>query len=387
MKLIDVNDKRTSRKFIQFPVGLYKNEKNWIRPLDKDIEAVFDPLKNKTFKNGSCERWLLEHQGNVIGRIAAFVNEKTVFKDNDQPTGGVGFFDCINNQEAANILFDKCKAWLSEKGMEAMDGPINFGERDAWWGLLVDGFHIQPNYRCNYHYPYYQMLFENYGWQVYFKQFTFVRKIIHPFHPRIYQKAELTAKDPNFHYKQFKLSALDKFTEDFRVIYNKAWASHEGVAEMSEAQAKAIINSIKPIIDEKIIMFAYYKDEPAAFYINLPEVNQLFKHVNGKLDLAGKLKFLWHRTIRSNKKMLGLVFGVVPEYQGKGLDGGIVIAMANVVQGTYQRYKDLEMNWIGDFNRKMVLVARQIGGDIGKTHHTYRYLFDREKEFKRMPIK
>lgn len=387
MELIEVKSKQEQQDFVEMAVQLYKGEKYWIRPLDKDVHAVFDGEKNKTFKFGRCVRWLLKREGQIIGRIAAFVNDKTKNKDNDQPTGGCGFFECINDQGAANLLFNTAKEWLLEQGMEAMDGPINFGDRDKWWGLLVDGFDIEPNYQCNYHFPYYQELFENYGFQVYFKQFTFIRNTFDPFHPRIQEKAEVLNRDPDYTFEHMKLSNLEKYTEDFRQVYNVAWANHDGVAEMSKEQSQSIMKQMKPIIDEKIIWFAYYKGDPVAFYLNLPEVNQIFKHVNGKLDLLGKLKFVWHKWRKTNKKMLGLVFGVAPAHQGKGLDGALVMATAQMVQKDYKRYPILEMNWIGDFNRKMILVVKQVGGEIGKTHHTYRYLFDRNKPFERMPIK
>ena len=386
MKIVEVNTPKLAKQFIQLPVRLYRNEPQWIRPLDKDIENVFDPEKNKTFRNGECIRWVLQDShGEVIGRIAAFINKKTVHKDNDQPTGGVGFFECINDQKTANLLFDTGKQWLENKGMEAMDGPVNFGERDKWWGLLVDGFEIEPNYCCNYNFPYYQQLFEAYGFQTYFKQFTFGRKVRDPFSARLMEKAEKVMKQPGYSFRHLEMKKLDKYTEDFRTVYNKAWARHKGVAQMSSLQAKNIMKQIKPIIDEKIIWYGYYEDEPIAFYINLPEVNQIFKHVNGKLDLIGKLKFLWHKYTRSCNKMLGLVFGIAPEHQGKGLEGALVMATAQMVQKDYQRYDDLEMNWIGDFNPKMIRVVEQVGGDIVKTHITYRKLFDETIPFKRCP--
>lgn len=387
MEVAEVKSKQDIREFIHLPVRLYKDEDNWIRPLNKDIEGVFDPLKNKTFKYGECIRWIAKKNGETVGRIAAFINSKTANKDNDQPTGGIGFFESVNDQEVANLLFDTCKTWLQDKGMEAMDGPINFGDRDKWWGLLIDGFDIQPNYQCNYNFPYYQDLLEHYGFQLYFKQFTFIRNTFDPFHPRIMKKAEILNEDPDYSFEHMKLKNLKKYANDFRLVYNKAWANHDGVAEMTKEQADSVMKQMKPIIDEKIIWFAYYKGDPVAFYINLPEVNQIFKHVNGKLDLIGKLKFVWHKWRKTNKKMLGLVFGVAPEHQGKGLDGALVMATAQMVQKDYRRYPILEMNWIGDFNRKMIIVVKQVGGEIGKTHHTYRYLFDRNKPFERMPIK
>jgi len=118
-KLIEVDDKAAIKEFLNFPSKLYKSDKHWIRPLDEDIEAVFDKSKNKNFRHGDAIRWLLKDQKqNTIGRVAAFYNEKTA-KKNQQPTGAMGFFDCINNQQAADILFDACRSWLVEKGMEA----------------------------------------------------------------------------------------------------------------------------------------------------------------------------------------------------------------------------------------------------------------------------
>ncbi len=72
-----------------------------------------------------------------VGRIAAFIDYE-IARNNEQPTGGVGFFECINSPEAATQLFDTAKEWLQQRGMEALDGPINFGDRDRWWGLLVE---------------------------------------------------------------------------------------------------------------------------------------------------------------------------------------------------------------------------------------------------------
>jgi hypothetical protein len=144
---------------------------------------------------------------------------------------------------------------------------------------------------------------------------------------------------------------------------------------------------LKPIMDEKIIWFGYYKDEPIAFYLNIPEINQIFKYVNGKLDLIGKIKFLYHKKMGSCKKMLGLVFGVTPKFQGRGVEGALIISTAKMVQDDYHRYPLLEMNWIGDFNPKMIKIVEQLGsGEIVKTHATYRKLFDESKPFKRKPI-
>jgi hypothetical protein len=387
MKLIEVTSPRHVRSFLDFPVKLYKKNHHWIRPLDTDVEAVFNKKKNKAFQHGTCIRWILENEaGKIIGRIAAFVYDKTTHKGNDQPTGGIGFFDCINDLQAAFLLFDRCKEWLQNKGMEAMDGPINFGTRDKWWGLLIEGYNLDPNYQCNYNFPYYKDFFEAYGFQAYFYQFTYGRKVMGPLDIKVEEKAALVAKDSNYTFRHVENIDFVKLADDIRHVYNKAWANRGEIAELSQAQARTIVKQMKPIMDKKLLWFGYYKQDPIAFFISLPEVNQVFKHVNGNLNWLGKLKFIYHTWRKTNKKAFGVLFGVVPEHQGKGVDGGIIMAMRKVVQEEYLRYEDYEMNWIGDFNTKMIRVAEQVTPEIVKRHITYRKLFDETKPFKRYPI-
>ena len=143
---------------------------------------------------------------------------------------------------------------------------------------------------------------------------------------------------------------------------------------------------MKPIIDERIIWFGYYNEDPVCFYINLPEVNQIFKYLDGKLDLIGKLKFLYHRWRGSGRKMFGVAFGITPEHQGKGLEGALIMATNTVVIEKNRKYDELEFNWVGDFNPKMIRVLERVGTYNCKTHITYRKLFDPQREFERMPI-
>src|SRR5687767_11802993 len=150
MQLTEVITPALALAFIRVNVELNRSNPNYIRPLDKDVDEVFNPEKNKTFRHGECIRWLLlDPNGKCIGRIAAFINKKYKNKGDEFPVGGIGFFDCINDQSAADMLFDVAKHWLLKRGVEAMDGPINFGERDRWWGLVTEGFQ-EPLYCMNY---------------------------------------------------------------------------------------------------------------------------------------------------------------------------------------------------------------------------------------------
>lgn len=385
MKLIEVNTSKLAKEFLQVAIELYKNDTNWIRPWDKDINDVFDPQKNKAFRNGEVIRWILKDEnGNLTGRIAAFVQNKYKNKGDDISVGGIGFFECINNRKAADMLFDVAKHWLMQKGMEAMDGPINFGERDRWWGLVTEGFK-EPIYLMNYNPPYYQTLFEEYGFNIFYNQICWHLSIDTQLQPKFYEQHKIYSAQPEFSARHIRKNQLEKFARDFCTVYNKAWARHEGNKEMSEEMALKIFKAMKPVMDESLIWFAYHKEEPIAMWINLPDLNQIIKYLNGQFNLFSKLKFMWLRYRKVCKKFTGIVFGVVPEFQGRGVDYFMIVEGANLIQGRRQ-YDELELQWQGDFNPKMLNISRNLGATQSRNLATYRYLFDRTKEFKRHPM-
>jgi len=385
MHLHEVTDRRSAHEFIMVNVEINKNDPNYIRPLDKDIHEVFDTKKNKTFRHGEATRWILkDDDGKLIGRIAAFVNKKYRNKGDDIPIGGIGFFDCTNDQNAADMLFDVAKHWLLQRGMEAMDGPINFGERDRWWGLLVEGFE-PPVYCLNYNQPYYRQLFENYGFRVFFNQVCFAMKVDLQLPPKYFNVHKIFAADPAFSARHIHKGQLTKFAKDFTTVYNKAWAGHGGLKQLSEKVVIKMFKAMKPVMDEKINWFIYYNNEPIGIWINLPDLNQWFKYLNGKFDLFHKLKFLWIKKTKRCTKFTGLVFGIVPEFQGKGADAYMVVEGAKIIQGQ-RLYDSYEMQWIGEFNPKMINVAESLPNYRSRKLITYRYMFDRAKEVRPHPV-
>jgi hypothetical protein len=387
MQLYEVNTRDLEKEFIKVNVTINKINPNYIRPLDHEINEIFNPEKNKTFRFGKVSRWVLKNnKEECIGRIAAFTNRKYKNKGDDVVVGGIGFFDCINDQKAADLLFDVARNWLLQMGMEAMDGPINFGERDRWWGLVVEGFQ-EPLYGMNYNMPFYQDLFENYGFKPFFHQICLGMNPKETLTSKVKERHAVFANDPAYKVRYIKKSKLEKYAEDFTIVYNKAWAGHGGLKEIKKEQIILMFKKMKPVMDERIMWFAYHNEDPIAIFINLPDLNQWFKYLNGQFDLWHKLKFLWVKKTKPCKKFSGLVFGIVPEYQGMGIDAFIIGEADKTVKKDSFRYSEYEMQWIGDFNPKMLNVAQGIGTVYqSRKLTTYRYLFDRTKEFKRHPI-
>lgn len=375
----EVQNHSQKKEFLAFPARLYKEDKNYIRPLDKDIEEVFDREKNKLFSEGKCARFLFKNEKNeTVGKIAVFHSKSYEQK---QPTGGLGFFDCIDDQTTADFIFDFSRKWLQDKGFEAMDGSINFGERDKFWGVLTEGF-TEPLYGMNYNFPYYKELFENYGFKTYFEQLCFSRPIFAEVSRVFTVMHSKHSKNPAITAKPLKKNQLNTFARDFAHIYNAAWAAHGEGKQISEAKVLKMFKTMKPIINEHISWFVYNNGNPVAMWINIPDLNQWFKYLNGKFGLLQKLKFLYIKKVKVNTKMVGLVFGVVPEWQRKGLEGYMIWEGTQHLR-KHTDFKVTELQWIGDFNPKMIKIAENLDTTVTRKLTTYRYLFDREKEFER----
>jgi hypothetical protein len=372
MELLEVNNNNLARDFIALPKKIYNNDPNWICPLDTDIKSVFDPIHNIFFTHGSCTRFVLKDNKETIGRIAAFINYKKTENDTF-PVGGIGFFECVNKKDAAFLLFDKAKEWLKEKGMLAMDGPINFGENDKYWGLLVEGFK-PPSIYMNYNPPWYIELFESYGFQKQYDQLTNYLDVTIPFTERFTKIADWVIKKPGYSFSHISIKHFDKYARDFQEIYNDAWSEFEHFTPLEIETIRESFEQLKPVFDEKIVWFAYYNDEPIAFFVCIPDVNQILKHLNGKTNLLGKLKFLYYTKTRTIDRLRAITMGCKKKFQNKGVESALIrsLQLEVVPRNTI---KGVELSWVGDFNKKMLAIHEATGAVKDKVHRTYRYLF------------
>ena len=290
---------------------------------------------------------------------------------NDEvPTGGCGFFECINDQAAAIALFDQAKNWLIEHGMKAMMGPINFGETDMWWGLLVDGF-SNPYYGMNYNPSYYQQFFVEYGFNVKYEQISNKIDVVKGMPEKVFKIAKWVEKKNGYIFKPLDPKHISKFAADFKEIYNDAWKDFENFTQVTDATIIETLEKIKPVMDPNLIWFSYTASgEPVAFVMILPDTNELIKGLNGKLDLIGKLKFLWNKFTVKHKKMRAVIMGTKESYRNQGLESCMFMKLQEYVQ-PLGHYEELELSWVGDFNSKMLALHQAVGATYAKKHTTY----------------
>jgi GNAT superfamily N-acetyltransferase len=385
MKILRVADRKTKKDFLQTAKAIYKDDKTWVCPLDKDINAVFDPSKNTYYGHGEAERWILvDDKNNLTGRIAAFI-DTNLSHSYEQPTGGIGFFECINDKPSAFLLFDTAREWLRSKGIEAMDGPINFGETDKYWGLLVEGF-THPSFDIAYNHPYYQDLFESYGFKTYYRMEGFHLDITKPLPERFLKIAEWVSTKPGYEFHNFTWKDQDKYTKDFAKVFNEAWSSFKVNFEPLEHEyIRGVLRKAKAILDEEFIWLAYFNGEPIGIYLMFPDFNQILKHLNGRLDPFSIIKFFYLKSRKTMTRARGVLMGVIPKYQGLGIESAFILHLRKVFDRK-PHYSEIEFSWVGDFNPKMRKIFISVGSIPVKNYITYRYLFDRSREFKRYPI-
>jgi GNAT superfamily N-acetyltransferase len=168
-------------------------------------------------------------------------------------------------------------------------------------------------------------------------------------------------------------------------VYNRAWVTHDNFKGMPKEQAMSIMNKLKPVLDERLIWFVYYQGTPVGFYISLPELNEIFKRVGDNLNLIGKLKFLYYKTLGICRNSFGVAFGIDPAHQGKGIEGFMFQHMAEVIQRK-KLYDGIIITWIGDFNPKMIAIIKSLGGSKIRQMATYRKLFSPDAVFERAPL-
>jgi len=391
MQVVEVISKQDKQEFINLPKRLYKKDPFWVCQLDSGIESVFDPAKNNTFNHGEAIRWILKDDNEItIGRIAAFIDNLRSAA-NSQPTGGIGFFEVIEEQEAAFALFNTAKGWLVERNMEAIDGPVNFGENDNNWGLLVEGF-MQQGFGMPYHKKYYRAFFEDYGFKNYFEQYSYHRvlrsksnKTIE-FPPRIMKIAEWLSKRPGYSFHHFEIRNREKYVKDMVEIYNSAWSVFkEDFTPLDPLFLLGSIEKAKPILDEELIWFAYFNDKPIAFFILFPDLNQILKHFEGRIHSWNILRFTYYKLTHKMTRLRAVAGGVHPSYQNSGVESAIFFHLYQVFKKK-SWFDELELSWVGDFNPKMIAIYEALGAHKVKTHITFRYLINSKLPFKRYKI-
>jgi hypothetical protein len=354
------------KKFLKFAYEIYKDDKYWVAPLLYDKLRIIDKAKNPFFKAADMDLFMAKTDGKYVGRIAAIKNS-THNKIHNDSVGFFGFFECINNQEVANKLFDTAKSWLAEHGCTSMRGPANPSSNDEY-GLLIDGFEDTPRLMMTYNPKYYIDLIENYGFKKAKDLFAYRidnEKLCKS--EKLVRIAELAKQRSKMVIRQINMKDFKNELEKVKYVYNKAWAPNWGFIPMTDEEIDNLAKDLKPLVEPSLVLFGEVEGKTVGFALVMLDYNEIIKDFKGKL-----LPFNWIKLFTQKKKITWarvLTLGLIPEFQKKGLDASFYYDImrraekVGILKG--------EASWILEDNEMMNRGAIAMNGELYKKYRIY----------------
>ncbi|MGB3801144.1 MAG: hypothetical protein WA952_15105 [Lewinella sp.] len=351
---------------------VYAGNSQYVYPLRSDIEGILSS-QNAAYNGSNLRRWVVFDDRRPVGRIAAFVDTERN-KQLSLPVGGIGFFESIDDAAVAELLFTAAEEWLREQGMHAVDGPINFGERDKFWGLLVRGWY-RPIYQETYNPPYYEQFFESHGYQPH-EQCLTMRGVVSEFPgDRLGKLAARVRERYGLYTEQIQANNLRQGAEDFAEAYNAAFNHWPYFKPLTGDDIYPTFQQMKPIMDPHLTCIAYNKEgRPIGLAGLIPDINCFLGGVGGKLNWIGLPKFLYRLKFQKQpRNCKGIAFGIAQAYQRQGVYPLMVDAMfQSGDRHTSRTYRYVDMATIRGHNKLMVDTCRQMNTEIHRVHMAYR---------------
>lgn len=366
-QVLPVTSNKDLDRFVDFPHDLYKDDVNYVPEIFIGQKDLLSPGKHPFYEHSSSQCFLaFDENGKITGRIAAIhnVNHNEFVGAKD---GFFGFFDCINDQETANLLFEKATEWLKAKGLNKIQGPASPTTNDVC-GLLVDGFDMPPVAMMPYNAPYYLTLLENIGFTK--KTDLLAYKVMHAtvndksirmldlLQKRLLERNGIIIRRVNI--KDFKNEVVK-----IREIYNSAWEENLGFVPMTEHEFEYLAKDLKMILNPDYCLLAEKDDKIVGFVLAIPDINQiLIKIKKGRLLPTGIFKLLF---LKKNIDMLRiLTLGVVEGYRKLGIEACLYGGIIKNSKGT--KIKGGECSWMLEENHMMNRALDQMNGELYKRY-------------------
>lgn len=362
-----VSTPQEAEQFLDLPTQVYARDPNWVPPFRSSVAKQFAP-DNPFLEYGRLQRFLAYRQGQPVGRIVAAVNDRLIEREG-QAIGLFGFFECLEDFEAAQALFHAASDWLRQQGMTRVRGPIDLSTHNGCL-FLVDGFETPPMILMPYNPPYYPQFMERDGWQkaqdAYSYNFPLDSQL-----PQEFEKAYRIALKSGVTFRPIQTKG-EGFEADARSVYRlttQMFANNYSATPRTEAEFLEEAKSLQSLIDPDIFPVAEYNGEMVGYWMGLPDYNIALKHINGKLDLWGTLKFLWYRRQIDQGRVV--LFCALPEFRRKMVPPALIYLG---MQGGLKKgkpYKRAELGYVFESNARSQRMIEASRAEIYKTYRIY----------------
>lgn len=358
--------------FIKLPFRLYRGCEYWVPPIIADRRRFLDRSKNPFFEHGEAEYFLARRDGRVVGRITAQVDRNLhAFQDN--AWGQFGFFESEDDQEVAAALLDVAEAWVRERGCDRLVGPFDFTTNDEC-GVLVEGFERLPVVLMNWTHRYYPELLEGAGLVKAMDTLMWTLNVVdrEKVHPAIFEMAAKVQSEHHITCRPMRKHDIEAEVGRFLEVYNEAWQRNWGFVPLTAEEVRHYAKQLRPLLDENWAMIAETADgEVAGAALSLPDYNQVFRHMNGRLLPIGWLRFLLGR--RKIDRVRVFALGVKRDYQHTGIAAKFYEMHYDSAERTAQKVG--ETGWILETNKPMNRAMEGMGGEVVCRYRIFERVF------------
>jgi hypothetical protein len=364
----------TTRKgiveYIKFPFRLYKGDPYWVPPLIEERRDYFDPKKNPLYEHSRFQLFIARRDGKIVGTVGAIVNDRHN-EVHEELMGSFGFFECIDDQEAADTLLNAAEDWCRGQGMKVMRGPLNFSMNDEV-GTLIDGFDSSPMIMMTYNPRYYPRLIEAHGytkamdlWAWHFD----IEEGLRNSPEKLFRVAQKAMDRQGLRVRKVNMKKVDEEIVLIKEAYNRAWEKNWGFVPMTDHEIDHLVKGLKPMVDPNLVFLAETSDGQAAgMSLTMPDLHQALRWSGGgHMFPFGLLKFMWQR--RKINQIRLIAMGMIDQYRGRGMDAIFYLETAR--EALKHGYKYVEGSWILETNDAMNGIIQNLGGRKYKTYRIY----------------
>jgi hypothetical protein len=364
VEIQQVASKRDLGDFIDLPWEIYRDYPHWVPPLKSEVEKMLTPGKYPFWNHAARELFLARKDGKVAGRIAA-IRDDHHDRVHGEKAGFFGFFETVDDIDVAAALFDAAKSWCRVKGCQFLRGPASPSANDEY-GFLLEGFDKDPAVLMPYNPEYYLRLSEQYGFAKVKDLYALLKIIRTGIPPRIEKIMQRARKNSPFKLRSIERKHFERDIGIIKAVYNGAWEKNWGFVPMTNEEMDMTAESMKPFYDPDLIVIAELDGKPAGITLTLPNINEVLKRLNGRMNLPGIIRFLWYR--RKIKGCRTLVGGCLPEHRKTGLIAELFYESA---LRAHDRYEWCELGWNLEDNDLINSFDTEIGGRIYKKYRLY----------------
>jgi GNAT superfamily N-acetyltransferase len=355
-------------RFLRLSYTVYEHDPSWVAPLLVDLKQLLSD-RNPFFQHAEMELWMVTQEGRDVGRIAGILDQAHNRYQNDQ-AAFFGFYEAMPDPQISHLLFTAVLDWARSKGLRHILGPMNPNTNNEC-GLLVDGFEAPPVFMMTYNPPYYQHLVTAAGFQKAKDLLAFFFDLDHSPQERLERiSAIFGQRQQDLKVRLVRKNTLERDLSKIKEIYNAAWQDNWGFVPLTDAEVQFMAERLKPLLREGLVWLAETPEEPAAFLLAVPDINQVIKPLRGRLltpKIVPVLPYLLGWKQPAQVRVVAL--GVKKKYRGRGIES--VMFAEGLKHAMRMGLRSCEASWILEDNSGVQRLIDLFGGKPYKTYRIY----------------